>query len=426
MARTANKLTAQGVHAAKPASRQYKRSDGQGLYLLVTPSGGKHWRLKYRFGGKEKTLALGSFPEVPLASRNEGGRWVRGARELRDEAKSLLAQGIDPNEWRREQQRQQAQSVRNTFRAVAEEWLTKVHSCEVSENHYARNRRRMELYLYPKLGSRPISEIKAPELLEALREIQAKGSIETGHRVKTLAGKVFRYGIALGQTDRDITADLKGQLISKKKDKHLPAITDPEEMPELLRAIDRYKGYQATRYALKLAALLFMRPGELRTATWDQINFERAEWHMTASKTDEPIIIPLPRQATAMLRELWQLTGNREHLFPSVRNPRKPMSDGTLNTALKRLGFDGKMTAHGFRAMARTVLEERLDFRPEYIEQQLAHRVRDPLGRAYNRTKHLEQRRQMLQTWADYLDKLQDDACVIPIDQGSGTMFFYG
>jgi integrase len=267
------------------------------------------------------------------------------------------------------------------------------------------------------MGSKPIADLKAPEVLMCLRRLESRGALESAHRVKIICGQVFRYAVATGRAERDPTADLKGAL-PPRKPKHMAAITDPEGVTGLLRAIDGYKGHFVTKCALKLAPLLFVRPGELRRMEWSEIDIEAAEWNIPAEKMkmDEPHLVPLSRQAVEILKEILPLTGAGKYVFPSPRTPKRPMSDNAILSALRRMGYEkSEMSGHGFRAMARTILDEVLQVRPEYIEHQLAHKVRDPLGRAYNRTKHLEQRRQMMQKWADYLDDRKAGAQVIPI-----------
>jgi len=299
--------------------------------------------------------------------------------------------------------------VGNTLEAVAREWWESVHRHRVVASHADRNLRRLEMHVFPMLGRRPITEISPGELLDALRRVEQTGTIETAHRVRTLSGQVFRYAVATGRAERDIAADLRDALRAATT-KHHPAIVDPEEIGPLLRAIHGYGGQPTTRAALRLAPYLFVRPGELRKAEWKDFDLDAAEWNYTPSKGGDPLVVPLPTQAVAILREIQGLTGQGQYVFPSLRGRGRPMSDNTLNAALHRMGYQDNMTAHGFRAMARTVLVERLNYPAEYVEQQLAHAVRDATGRAYNRTTHLEQRREMLQAWADYLDGLRDDA----------------
>lgn len=396
MSRQINKLSATAVKTAKPKDKTIRMADGGGLYLEIRPTGSRYWRLKYRHAGKEKLLAIGTYPDVTLAD----------ARKARDKAKEQLAEGVDPSMAKQLERQLGQQVAANTFQLVAQEWLERVHQHDVVPDHYQRNRRRLERDAFPVLGKRPLSEITAAELLTCLRRIEERGHVETAHRVKTLCGQVFRYGISTGRAERDPTPDLRGALRPSKTKNH-PALTDPKEVAELLRAIDGYGGLPVTIAALKLAPLVFTRPGELRHARWADIDLEDATWSFVASKTDEPLIVPLPTQAVEILRDLYGLTGRSEFAFPGARSNKRPMSNVALKAALDRMGFKNKMTVHGFRAMARTILAERLGYPENYIEQQLAHTVRDTNGRAYNRTQYLEQRREMLQSWADYLDALR-------------------
>lgn len=396
MSRQINKLSATAVKTAKPKDKTIRMADGGGLYLEIRPTGSRYWRLKYRHAGKEKLLAIGTYPDVTLAD----------ARKARDKAKEQLAEGVDPSMAKRLERQLGQQVAANTFQLVAQEWLERVHQHDVVPDHYQRNRRRLERDAFPVLGKRPLSEITAAELLTCLRRIEERGHVETAHRVKTLCGQVFRYGISTGRAERDPTPDLRGALRPSKTKNH-PALTDPKEVAELLRAIDGYGGLPVTIAALKLAPLVFTRPGELRHARWADIDLEDATWSFVASKTDEPLIVPLPTQAVEILRDLYGLTGRSEFVFPGARSNKRPMSNVAMKAALDRMGFKGQMTVHGFRAMARTILAERLNYPENYIEQQLAHTVRDTNGRAYNRTQYLEQRREMLQSWADYLEGLR-------------------
>lgn len=396
MSRQINKLSATAVKTAKPKDKTIRMADGGGLYLEIRPTGSRYWRLKYRHAGKEKLLAIGTYPDVTLAD----------ARKARDKAKEQLAEGVDPSMAKQLERQLGQQVAANTFQLVAQEWLERVHQHDVVPDHYQRNRRRLERDAFPVLGKRPLSEITAAELLTCLRRIEERGHVETAHRVKTLCGQVFRYGISTGRAERDPTPDLRGALRPSKTKNH-PALTDPKEVAELLRAIDGYGGLPVTIAALKLAPLVFTRPGELRHARWADIDLEDATWSFVASKTDEPLIVPLPTQAVEILRDLYGLTGRSEFVFPGARSNKRPMSNVAMKAALDRMGFKGQMTVHGFRAMARTILAERLNYPENYIEQQLAHTVRDTNGRAYNRTQYLEQRREMLQSWADYLEGLR-------------------
>lgn len=399
-------LSDTAIRKAKPADKPYKMTDQRGLFLLITPSGGKWWRLRYRFNDKEKTLSLGTYPDVSLAQ----------ARERRDEARRLLAQGVDPSEHRKITKGMQAERAANTFEAIAVEWHLKNRDVWTPE-HAQRILRRLERDVFPYLGARPIREITIPEIIRVLHRIEARGLTETAHRAKNDVQQVFRYAAATGRIDQNPAADLKGAL-KPYRSKHFGAITDPRELGALLRAIDGYQGSIVTRCALRLAPLVFVRPGELRQAEWAEIDLERAEWNIPASKmkTRNPHLVPLSTQAVEILRELQPLTGSGRYVFRGERNYERPMSENTINAALRYLGYDSEtMTGHGFRATARTILDEVLGFRPDIIEHQLAHAVKDPNGRAYNRTTHLEERRRMMQTWADYLDRLKAGAEIVSI-----------
>jgi len=411
-------LTAIQIRNAAPAGRPYRLFDGAGLYLEIAPSGGKWWRFKYRFDGKEKRLSLGTYPDVPLAGRKDAatGRWIDGARDKRDRARKLLAEGIDPAEHRKAHKAARADRAANSFEVVAREWFAKYAPGWVP-GHADKIIRRLERDIFPWIGARAIADITAPELLAAVRRIEERGAVETAHRALQNCGQVFRYAIATGRAERDPTPDLKGALPPVKQT-HLAAITEPKAVGELLRAINSYRGSFVTKCAMRLAPLVFVRPGELRRAEWSEFDLERAEWNIPAErmKMREPHLVPLSRQAVAILRELHAVTGEGRYLFPGARTTRRPMSDNAILAALRRMGYGkDEMTGHGFRAMARTILDEVLKVRPDYIEHQLAHAVRDPNGRAYNRTAHLAERRDMMQRWADYLDRLQAGAEVIAL-----------
>lgn len=392
-------LTNVQVSKAKPAVKATRLFDGGGLYIEVSPKGGKYWRLKYRYGGKEKRLSLGVYPGVSL----------KEARLKRDEAKQLLARDLDPSEFRKAIKAQKLHSSENSFEAVAREWHQK-YSQNQAASTSKRNLSRLERDIFPWLGAQPISEITAPELLITLRRIESRGALESAHRTLRLCGQIFRYAIATGRAERSIPSDLRGAL-APVKGSHLAAITEPSEVGPLLRKIDCYKGSFVTRCALKLAPLVFVRPGELRQAQWSHINFDSCEWRYRIGKTDIDHIVPLATQAVEILREIQPLTGSGKYVFPSARtsNGDRPMSDNAVLSALRSMGIEkDKMSGHGFRAMARTILDEELGFRVDLIEHQLAHAVRDPNGRAYNRTKHLPQRVEMMKAWADYLDRLRE------------------
>lgn len=397
-------LTDTAIRTAKAAEKTQKLFDGGGLYLEVTPNGGKWWRLKYRFGGKEKRISMGVYPDVSL----------KDARERRDAARKLLACNIDPGEQRKEAKAEKALRAVNSFEAVTREWCGKMAASWVPA--YAdRLLRRFERDLFPTLGNKPIADIKPPALLAAIRKIEARGAIETAHRAMQDCGQVFRYAIATGRAEHDIAADLKGAL-SRVQVKHYAAVTEPAKVAELLRQLDGYQGSFITCRAMRLAPLLFVRPGELRRALWADIDFDAGEWRYTVTKTKTEHLVPLASQAVAILRELHALTGSGIYVFPGARSNGRPMSDNAVLAAMRRSGITSEeMTGHGFRAMARTILDEVLGFRPDFIEHQLAHAVRDPNGRAYNRTAHLPERKKMMQAWADYLDKLKAGADVIPL-----------
>lgn len=397
-------LTDIAIRSAKPADKPIKLTDGGGLYLLLNPNGSRWWRLDYRYGGKRKTLSMGIYPDVGL----------KDARIRRDDARKLLASEVDPGENRKAVKAAKFERATNSFEAIAREWFAR-NSATWKASHGDRIIRRFERDLFPWIGGKPIAELTAPEVLAAVRKIEDRGALETAHRALSNCGQVFRYAIATGRARRDISADLRGALRPVKTE-HFPAITDPKQVGPLLRAMDGYTGSQIVRYALRLAPLVFVRPGELRNAEWANIDLEAAEWRYTVTKTNTPHIVPLSRQAVEILTELQALTGDGRYLFPSARTNSRPMSDNAILSALRRMGIDKEeMTGHGFRAMARTILDEVLGVRPDYIEHQLAHAVRDPNGRAYNRTAHLPERRKMMQQWADYLDKLKAGAEIVTL-----------
>lgn len=399
-------LTDTAIRNAKPGEKPFKLFDGRGLYLEISPAGGKWWRLKYRYDGKEKRLSLGVYPDVSL----------KDARERRDTARKLLADGIDPSENRKAQKSAKVDRAANSFEVVAREWFVK-YSATWAEDHGNRIIRRFERDIFPWIGGRPIAEVTAPELLSVVRRIESRGALETAHRALGNCGQVFRYAVATGRVDGDPSGDLRGAL-PPVKGKHFAAITEPKLLAQLLRMLDGYQGTFVVTCALRLAPLVFVRPGELRKAEWTDINLEAAEWRFMATKTSAPHIVPLSTQAVLLLRELHALTGSGRFVFPGARSNARPMSENAVLGAMRRLGIPKEdMSGHGFRAVARTILDEVLGVRPDYIEHQLAHAVRDPNGRAYNRTAHLPERRKMMQQWADYLDKLKAGAEVIPIPQ---------
>jgi len=389
-------LTDTKIRNAKPGEKSKKLFDERGLYLEIAPAGGKWWRLKYRFGGKDKRISLGTYPDVGL----------KGARDRRDEARKLLADGIDPSANRKATRAASADRAANSFEVVAREWFAKFSS-EWAPKHKDRVIRLFERDIFPMIGARPISEVKAPELLMVLRRIEARGALDTAHRARGNCGMVLRYGVATGRCERDPSADLRGAL-PPKKGSHFAATIEPSKLAGILRAMDGYEGDLVVRCALRLAPLVFVRPGELRTAEWKDVDLDAAEWRYKASKNGPDHIVPLCRQAVSILRELHPLTRDGRFVFPGARTNKRPMSDNAILGALRRMGIGKEeMTGHGFRAVARTILDEVLGFRVDLIEHQLAHAVKDPNGRAYNRTAHLPERRRMMQAWGDYLDKLK-------------------
>ncbi len=392
-------LTDLAIRRAKPAAKTQRLYDSDGLYLELSPKGGRWFRLKYRFDGKEKRLAIGVYPDVPLAL----------ARQRRDDARQLLAQGVDPGEHKKAAAVARAVLGANTFEVIANEWLEKrnwVDGYRVKVVGWFSND------VFPYIGARPAAELDAPEFLAMARRIEKRGAFESAHRIMQNCSQVMRYAIATGRASRNPVADLRGALKPTPK-RHLPAVTDPDELGPLLRAMDGYKGSHVTRCALVLAPLLFVRPGELRQAEWSEFDIKAARWNIPADKMKmrQPHVVPLSRQALIVLADLQQLTGAGRYLFPSTRTKLRPMSDNAVNAALRRMGYEvGTVTGHGFRATARTILDEVLGFRPDIIEHQLAHAVKDPNGRAYNRTTHLAERVRMMQRWADYLDDLRSRA----------------
>lgn len=397
-------LTDIEIRNARPREKAYRLADGAGMYLEVSPAGGKYWRLKYRIAGKEKRLALGVYPETS----------AKEARIRRDAARKLLADGIDPGVERKVQKVVGYERAANSFEAVAREWFAR-HSPGWAKTHADKIIARLENDVFPWLGSRAIAEIKAPEVLAVLRRVEARGALDTAHRVHQNCGQVFRYAIATGRAERDVGSDLRGAL-PPARHTHFASVTDPTEVAALLRALDAFQGTFVVQCALKLAPLLFVRPGELRSAEWSQFDLDKAQWRYMVSKTKTEHLVPLATQAVAILRELHALTGTRRYVFPG-RDVKKPMSGAAVNAALRRMGFDTKteITGHGFRAMARTILHEQLRFPSEVIEHQLAHKVADSLGTAYNRTKFIDDRVLMMQRWADYLDELKEGTDVTPL-----------
>ncbi|WP_164241507.1 tyrosine-type recombinase/integrase [Stenotrophomonas maltophilia] len=391
-------LTDTKLRSLKPQGKVYRLADANGLCVEVRPSGARIWRYRYRFAGKANMLTIGDYPAVSLAE----------ARAERDKARAQLKKGMDPGLVVKIERAAQEEEAGNTFGALAEELVSR-RAKKLTSGSVVRERRMLERDL-GSISNLPVRSVTAPILLKALRKIEARGAVETAHRARAAAGMVFRYAIATGRAENNPALSLAGALTSTKT-KHFSSLTEPDEVAKLLKAIYGYQGSPIVSAALKLSALLFVRPGELRAARWDDIDLDAAEWRYVTSKTQTQHIVPLAGQVVELLEDVRPYARKSQYVFPSVRSIQKPISENTINAALRNLGFDGTMmTAHGFRAMARTLLDEVLGFRPDFIEHQLAHAVRDPLGRAYNRTTHLEERRKMMQAWANYLDELRRNA----------------
>ncbi|MDR3453792.1 MAG: integrase arm-type DNA-binding domain-containing protein [Rhodoferax sp.] len=393
----------QTKHSGKPTGDKY--TDGGGMYLLIK-AGGKYWRMDYTHADKRKTLALGVYPAVSLAD----------ARKRRDKARELLANEVDPGAAKREARQARAGAAANTFEAVARHWLAKtapIRAQGTQDNITSW----LEKDVFPFIGKMPISTIGPRDVLATVRKMEVRGAIDSAHRVKQICGQVFRFAVADGTAERDVTADLKGALSAVPRT-HFAAITEPKQAGDLMRSIFNYSGHPCTVAALKLNPMLFVRPGELRTMEWAEIDLEAAEWRIPGSKMKmkNDHIVPLSTQAVEILRSVQPITGHGRYVFPSLRTGERPMSENTINAALRGMGYSKEVhSAHGFRAMARTIMDEVLGERVDLIEHQLAHAVKDPNGRAYNRTAHLPARRKMMQKWADYLDKLRMGADVIPL-----------
>ena len=391
-------LTVTAINAAKSKDKPYKLTDGLGLYLLVKENGGRLWRMNYSFLGKQKTLSFGSYPEVSLAK----------AREKRTAAREALADGQDPAELRKAKVREAKAKSEETFKAIANEWLARLEI----EGRAAKTLQKMRWLLdlaYPLIGSRPIADLTAPELLEVLRTVEVRGRYETANRLRSTFGTIFRYAIVTGRAQRDVAVDLRGALITPKP-QHRAAILEPKALGGLLRAVDAHDGQPTVRIALKMLPHMFPRPGELRMAEWKEFDFEAAVWTIPASKTKmrRPHKVPLTQQVLDMLVELEPITGGGKFLFPSVRSAERPITDNTLNAALRRLGFGkDEVTAHGFRATASTLLNEMGKWHPDAIERQLAHVESNDVRRAYARGSHWDERVRMMRHWSNYLDGLQ-------------------
>ena len=400
-------LTALQIKAAEPRDKLYRLADGNGLYLEIPPKGAKRWRFRYRYAGREKMLSLGTYPEVSL----------KAARRKLDDARALLAEGKDPSAVRQLEKRAAREAAEGTFAAAAESWRDRYLATK-SPAYQKRSWSIIRRCLLPYIGPRPIREITPPEILQALRVTEDRGRIDTAHRALQLAGQIFRYAVAHGWADIDPTPSLRGAL-RPTTTRHMAVPTDPVAVGGYLRMIDAFQGTAVVAAALKLLPLLFCRPGELRKMRWADVDLEAAEWRYTSHKREKDHLVPLSRQAVDILASLHPLTGHLPGgwVFPGARSPLRPMSEAAINAAYRRLGIDTKneLTGHGWRATARTLLHERHGYPPEVIEQQLTHTVPDTLGRAYNRTRFIEQRREMMQAWADIIDRLKAGAEVVPI-----------
>ena len=402
-------LTNIEIIKAKPLDKAYKLADSAGLYVLVNTTGSKSWRLKYRFLGKEKVLSLGQYPHVSLLE----------ARDARDAAKKLLAKGQDPNDVKQKQVYEAKREAANTFESVGLEWHEK-HKVKWVEKNAARNLSMLKRHIFPFIGKLPIAKVKASDLLSAVQKIDARGNTETAHRALQVCGQIFRFAIATDRATADLSLVLKGAL-SPVVVKHHASITDPKVIGQFLRDIHDYDGAYLTQQALKLAPLVFVRPGELRHAEWSEIDFKKAEWRISAEKMKMKSvhIVPLSTQALAIFKDLQEHTGHLQYVFTSVTSVKRPMSENTVNMALRRIGYDNtQMTGHGFRSMASTILHEQ-GWLHDAIERQLAHSDRNKVSAAYNYAEHLPKRKEMMQHWANYLDALRSGAKVIPIGKSA-------
>lgn len=407
--RLTHMLTDTKLRSLKSREDAYRIADTNGLCIEVRPSGAKVWRYRYRHSGKASMITLAEYPIMSLGE----------ARAERDRLRALVKGGANPAQVARIERAAQTERAESTFSAIAIELLEKRTKEGLTPGSVKRERRLIEKDL-ASIGQIPITDVTAPVLLAALRKLEKRGVAETAHRTRSLASRVFRYAIATGRATSNPADSLVGAL-EQPQTKHFASMTDPAQISGLLRAMYSYQGSPVTLAALKLGPMLFVRPGELRKARWEDIDLEKGEWRFIASKTGTPHIVPLSSQAKEIFEDLRPLTRRSEFVFPGVRSSKRPMSENTVNAALRNLGFDGDtITGHGFRAMARTVLDEVLGFRPDYIEHQLAHAVRDPLGRAYNRTAHLAERKKMMQAWADYLDGLRLNSKVVPMLRRAG------
>ena len=397
-------LTDTGIRVAKPTDKARKLADEKGLYLLIQPTGAKLWRFDYRFADKRKTLAIGTYPDTGL----------RLARDKRDEARKLLAEDIDPCEQRKQAKHERRSAQASTFEIVAREWM-RVKGAEWTDTYAGKTTAALERHAFPAIGSRPIAELTAPDLLAMLRAIEKRGTVDMAHRVQQHCGAVFRFAVSSGKAIADPTPSLKGAL-STVRQVHYAALTEPAEYAHLLRDIDNYRGEITTKAAMQLLALTFQRTKEVRFAEWSQFDLDAALWRIPGAimKMREAHVVPLAKQAIAVLEAVRPLTGNGRLVLPSTTNRDRPISENTVTYALARMGYRGRMTGHGFRGSASTLLNEQ-GFRHDVIERQLAHHERNSVRAAYNHAEYLPERRKMMQQWADYLDKLKAGAEVIPL-----------
>lgn len=404
-------LTDTTIRSTKPGEKPAKLADSKGLYLLLNPNGSRWWRMDYRFAGKRKTLSMGTYPDVSL----------KAARTRLDEARKLLTEGTDPSEYRKATKNMRQELAANTFEVIGREWYAKT-APTMAESTKQKLLRRLEVDVFPVIGHRAIAELAAPDLLAVIRRIESRGALDIAKRMHNACGRVFRYAVGHGLATRDPSRDIELKDILPPADtKHHAAVTDPKLVGELLRAIGGFTGAFATQCALRLAPLVFVRPGELRHAEWTEFDFDKTEWRIPAGKMKmkEQHIVPLSAQAVAILKEIQPVTGRGKYVFPSERGGGRPMSENTVNAALRRLGYTKEeMTGHGFRSMASTLLHE-TGWTHAVIERQLAHGERNKVSAAYNHAEHLPERRKMMQSWADYLDKLKAGAEVIQLRQAA-------
>lgn len=404
-------LTETKIRAAKGNEKDYKLSDEKSLYLLIKPSSSKLWRMGYRHEGKQKTLSLGKYPDVSLAQ----------ARDRRDIARKLLADGIDPGEQKKIDKNERSEELGNTFEMIARDWHATYMKTK-AESHAEKVMGRFVNYVFPYIGKMPIADIKPEDVLRVIKRIENQNYLETAHRALQTIGQVCRYAVQNSKLRHSPTNDLKGALPSRNV-KHFAAFTEPEDVKKFLLSLNALTGTITVQTAVRLAPLLFCRPCELRKMKWEEIDFENCQWKYFVGKVKKDHLVPLSRQAIVLIKELLPISGNLPYVFKGGRDPMRPMSESAVNAALKRLGYDTQtdITGHGFRATARTMLHERLDMDPHYIEHQLSHAVPDALGTAYNRTKFIAQRTEMMQIWADYLDALKTNEKVSPQNQLAKT-----